>query len=603
MSLTPAQTAALSCQTLSAGTLCGPGFAGWPILIDPTSVTEGMGFASEKDFDGIVAKTLRPDASAFNDTQRGCPVTPALATAMAQMRYQASFLCVDAVRTALSGMRGSVNLGIRCSAPSQATPSDPVPENKDPGNVILCSDFCDSAVTTYTNLYVSANCNPAPQWLALKVASRRENCKSMTNALTSASTSAGKCWLGVSGEQAQCGFASGLESAAFCKKDPTNVCCSLPVGVSYATWSQSQNGWVFPSVAGGSIGGGDNGGSKGAVIGGVIGGLVVLGLIAGAGYYYCKYRGGLRGSGTRKMWFQNEVEEDVAAHVSRNRDFGTYPPGHSQPSGAPYLGSGVKQPDAASYVQQVSSYKREQQQQQQQLQMQSTPATPTTPVKALNNSMNLSKIQQQQIPLVPLAQPPSPKSPIQQEIVRIIHAYEATMQDELSLIEGNDLICVKRFDDGWAQGIDPISGRQGAFPLVCVSLLKDLPQLSFVKGGSIDKQRLSKRMSSILSVPSVAPPPPASQKHVSVSLKQSAKQKTVRIMFEYQGAQGDELTLVPGNDIIVLKQFDDGWALGMNPMTGQKGAFPMACVSADAEDGPQLSGLSKRASSLMGDWN
>ena len=50
----------------------------------------------------------------------------------------------------------------------------------------------------------------------------------------------------------------------------------------------------------------------------------------------------------------------------------------------------------------------------------------------------------------------------------IIHSYTSTLDDELSLIQGDFLFLVREFDDGWALGVDPRTGDQGAFPLVCV---------------------------------------------------------------------------------------------------------------------------------------
>jgi hypothetical protein len=50
-----------------------------------------------------------------------------------------------------------------------------------------------------------------------------------------------------------------------------------------------------------------------------------------------------------------------------------------------------------------------------------------------------------------------------------IHPYEATLDDELSLIPGQQFIMLKSFDDGWALGL--MDGKQGAFPLVCIETL------------------------------------------------------------------------------------------------------------------------------------
>jgi hypothetical protein len=50
-----------------------------------------------------------------------------------------------------------------------------------------------------------------------------------------------------------------------------------------------------------------------------------------------------------------------------------------------------------------------------------------------------------------------------------IHPYEATLDDELSLVPGQTFVMLKSFDDGWALGL--MDGKQGAFPLVCVEEL------------------------------------------------------------------------------------------------------------------------------------
>jgi hypothetical protein len=50
-----------------------------------------------------------------------------------------------------------------------------------------------------------------------------------------------------------------------------------------------------------------------------------------------------------------------------------------------------------------------------------------------------------------------------------IHPYEATLDDELSLVPGQPFVMLKSFDDGWALGL--MDGKQGAFPLVCVEQL------------------------------------------------------------------------------------------------------------------------------------
>ncbi|KAJ3132138.1 hypothetical protein HK100_005667, partial [Physocladia obscura] len=54
----------------------------------------------------------------------------------------------------------------------------------------------------------------------------------------------------------------------------------------------------------------------------------------------------------------------------------------------------------------------------------------------------------------------------------------------------------------------------------------------------------------------------------------------MRVVHSYEplGGASDELSLVVGHDLIMLAEFEDGWGLGMLPLTGEKGAFPLPCV-------------------------
>ncbi|KAK9768384.1 hypothetical protein K7432_001044 [Basidiobolus ranarum] len=50
-------------------------------------------------------------------------------------------------------------------------------------------------------------------------------------------------------------------------------------------------------------------------------------------------------------------------------------------------------------------------------------------------------------------------------------------------------------------------------------------------------------------------------------------------VFAYNPTLEDELMIQPGDSLIVIWAFDDGWAVGRNVNTGFEGAFPMACVT------------------------
>ncbi|KAI8922110.1 hypothetical protein DFJ77DRAFT_544964 [Powellomyces hirtus] len=53
----------------------------------------------------------------------------------------------------------------------------------------------------------------------------------------------------------------------------------------------------------------------------------------------------------------------------------------------------------------------------------------------------------------------------------------------------------------------------------------------------------------------------------------------MRVLHQYVPTLADELPLQAGSEIVMVRCFDDGWALGVIPATGQTGAFPLVCVA------------------------
>ena len=53
----------------------------------------------------------------------------------------------------------------------------------------------------------------------------------------------------------------------------------------------------------------------------------------------------------------------------------------------------------------------------------------------------------------------------------------------------------------------------------------------------------------------------------------------MKVLHPYAPTLADELELTAGQEVVVLRAFDDGWGLGMIPGTGAQGAFPLICVS------------------------
>jgi hypothetical protein len=89
--------------------------------------------------------------------------------------------------------------------------------------------------------------------------------------------------------------------------------------------------------------------------------------------------------------------------------------------------------------------------------------------------------------------------PIGTKQLLILHSYTPALDDELKLEEGKYVFLVREFDDGWALGVDP-SGKQGAFPMVCVDTSSNTEKrrssmiLSKVNGVDVRSKRFSEYM-------------------------------------------------------------------------------------------------------------
>ncbi|KAJ3324616.1 hypothetical protein HDV06_006509 [Boothiomyces sp. JEL0866] len=78
--------------------------------------------------------------------------------------------------------------------------------------------------------------------------------------------------------------------------------------------------------------------------------------------------------------------------------------------------------------------------------------------------------------------------------------------------------------------------------------------------------------------------------------------KKFKVIHPYSSTMDDELTLVVGKSVYLLKEYDDGWGLGFDPETGSQGALPMVCIEPDfgvaVEQSKEEVRISKRLSSI-----
>ncbi|KAI9350269.1 hypothetical protein BDR26DRAFT_581835 [Obelidium mucronatum] len=190
------------------------------------------------------------------------------------------------------------------------------------------------------------------------------------------------------------------------------------------------------------------------------------------------------------------------------------------------------------------------------------------------------------------------------------------MKDELRLVLGASIAVVKEYPDGWADGIDILTGDRGVLPMSCVTdpetyLQKQaLLQSTNSSTNPPPVVRVSRRKSS-LSIPGTAAATNVSDKPDrtnSTGSNSSTSSKMYTVIREYAPLRDDELKLEFGKDVILLKSFEDGWGKGYEPQSGSIGMFPLTFVvrkeekeTVLGEDAEKLAAtiqLSTRSSSL-----
>ncbi|ORY40094.1 hypothetical protein BCR33DRAFT_719507 [Rhizoclosmatium globosum] len=260
------------------------------------------------------------------------------------------------------------------------------------------------------------------------------------------------------------------------------------------------------------------------------------------------------------------------------------------------------------------------------------PTQATSPIRVNRRKSSLSLLQSQ----AGQSQDPSTTTesslPTTLKHLTAIRAYTPVRPDELKLTVGLPIILLKTFEDDWGKGYIPSTGVVGMFPLSFVIRRDnntptttdappttttstphpptttppgDLSSRTSSLNGMREEYHSQTRVESVksptlpptstsTSTPTGAPPPllnitEEEDPHTSTTLlRPSTTQSThilstegflrMRVVHSYVAQADDELTLVHGMDVLLLKQFMDGWGRGQNVETGRVGMFPMVCV-------------------------
>ncbi|EDO38710.1 predicted protein, partial [Nematostella vectensis] len=125
--------------------------------------------------------------------------------------------------------------------------------------------------------------------------------------------------------------------------------------------------------------------------------------------------------------------------------------------------------------------------------------------------------------------------------------YEAAEPDELSLQIDDIIEDIVDEDVGWARG--DLNGKKGLFPVNFVDFIENNAELAKSAGKASYKRKL-----------------------LSFSSTDSIAGRKACVLFDYEAENADELSLVTGIEINVIREVEDGWWEGT--VDGRKGVFP-----------------------------
>ncbi|KAJ3210345.1 hypothetical protein HDU67_005378 [Dinochytrium kinnereticum] len=533
-----------SCKTFDANTPCGPLFAGLSYVIDSDI--------------GSVLRTVNQSDVVFGSltdpSKYGCTSSPELLAALADLRYQTSFFCIRF--SYLATVAGC-------------------PPNPYPAQNFLCPEQATFAVNSFRDVIT----NPAlcPN-VNLEDASSYSGTifgqfQAVLDAINAGAVP-GQCFPGIPEETDLAGFSNFNNAVSGCQKNGDELCASFltanglgatpsqpgaPVDpasnpvpnappasttrVNAAPPSSSTNrGLVTTTTTTGLSPSQSAVGSDGAaaassnssmpvIIGGSLGAVVLVVVAVVVGIMLVRRRGAGHGklvapqspygaaggsSGEKKHRINLNSSAPptppIPVAVAPKGDIGGFSAQQQGMMSVPYQPPQQQQQQQQQYQQpqqqQQQQYQQPQQQQQQygyanerqmpspvspsaaypsyaqppqqpspSAQFTSTPAplvNPALAAVAATEGVVLAGATNQ--PRDSYATPPPSGS--SESVMRIIHPYNPTLADELQLAVGQDIIVLRSFDDGWGLGMNPTTGAQGAFPLVCVVRHDELSRLS-----------------------------------------------------------------------------------------------------------------------------
>ncbi|KAK0202310.1 SH3 domain-containing protein [Desarmillaria ectypa] len=126
----------------------------------------------------------------------------------------------------------------------------------------------------------------------------------------------------------------------------------------------------------------------------------------------------------------------------------------------------------------------------------------------------------------------------------VLYEYEATEDNEMTLLEGELIEQIEELDEGWWSGVGP-GGKTGMFPANYVQIVEQ-----------------EAAPTTAPSPPPPPPPPPAVDEGI-----------TAIALYDYDAAEDNELTFKEGDRITEIEPASEDWWNGKGP-GGEMGLFP-----------------------------
>ncbi|KAI8592875.1 hypothetical protein BDZ88DRAFT_406463 [Geranomyces variabilis] len=520
----PAASPNSQCFYPSADSVCGAAFAGYPIYVKASDTNATNVIDSNLKLSALANAWSAPaDIARLVANTTGCLTNTALLTDAAKaVRYQASVWCSAAVAQTL--------LTTNCVAKAATQPGQTTP-------AVLCAAQCKIASDTMQAVWSNTTICPKPvgPQAELQTAKRAGYLSIYQNfnkdypsycdyANFAIQTAKAVCYDGLPDNAggALCGYATAELAANQCATNTADPCCG-----ALLESIKTNKPFVKPSAIGT-----DDGGSKTRSIIITVG-IVIVGLIGAAvGAYFC-FRGRDRRRKTKADKFRK--------NSSNNNTFFRFNDEQSSVPPVPPLPQNLRHGNEKAAEINNSSYHQEQ----------PSPNVQDGWNPCANEKYHVQEPQSAYRGDIPLSPMPSPT------------------RSHPQAGQANNI----------SQNTQPGAYEQARS--VQPSVAPPVTMAAPPRGDYSNPQPSRSPWDAPVVTAQPAPPPSVSSEATPPSEDGSdILNIPMRVLHHYVPTLTDELPLQAGTEIIMVKCFDDGWALGVNPHTGQTGAFPLVCVAA-----------------------